>query len=164
MREGVAVSKPPAEDGEPSNVIPFPERSVDYTGSAMKLMVGLAKGVNDLRNALDDHDKQRMRPQIRRMIDRIVEIMEMIEGHMDLLDEHHELIRDVIEPGSDAYFYSRVKTEITSLVERRNKTLMVRKLYFKGGRSGLPALEHDNDRQTLLTHEGAVACKWPRTS
>ena len=166
MREGVAASKLVENEDEQSNVIPFPERSVDYTGSALKLMAGLAKSVNDLRSALDDREKRRLKPQIRQLIERIIETMDVIQEHMDVLDEHSDVIKDFIEPGNDVYFSSeanRIPLEIISLIERRNTTLMVRRFFFRGGRDDLPTLEHDNDRQTLLTYGGRVACKWPRT-
>lgn len=166
MREGVAVSKPPADDDEPSNVIPFPKRSVDYTGSALRMMAGLTKAVNDLRNALDDREKQRIRKEIQKMIERIIETMEIIQEHMDVLEENSELIQEFLDHGDDAYFLSdatSISMRVISLIERRNATLMVRRLFFKGARLDLPTLENDNDRQTLLAHEGAICCKWPRT-
>lgn len=166
MREGVAASKPSEEDEERSNVVPFPERTVDYTGSALKLMAGLAKAAVQLDKAMNDQDRAQLRPEIRRMIERIIETMSVIEEHMDVLDAHSEVIQSFVEPGGNVYFSSdarRIPLEVISFIERRQTNLIVQRLYFRGGTRPIPKLEHDNDCTTLLTHDGCVACKWPRT-
>lgn len=164
MREGVAASKAIADEDERSNVVQFPERSVDYTGSALKLMAGLTKAAMQLGKALNNQDRSQLRPEIREMIDRIIETMSVIEDHMDVLDKYSDALKAFIEPGGNAYFTSdarQIPMEIISLIERRQTTLMVQRLYFRGN-GALPKLEHDNDCQTLLTQDGCVACKWPR--
>lgn len=166
MHEGLAVAKPPAEDAEPSNVVPFPVRAVDYTGSALKLMTGLAKNVNDLRIALDRGGRDSIKPNILKILDQIIHTMEMIEAHMEVIDVNSEKLKDFIEPGGNAYFSSQTSElpmEIISLIERRQATLMVQRFIFRAADNPQSMFDHDNDHQVLLTHEGCVACQWPRS-
>jgi hypothetical protein len=167
MREGVAVSKPPAEDDDASNVVQFPARPVEYTGSAMALMHGLTLSVDKLRRALLKANTPQNRLQTLSLIDKITKTMLAIQEHMDVIDANADLIGSCIEPGQEAYFLSETSRsifEVISLIQRRQTVLMVQKFSFRPSGGKLPVVNHDNNRPVLLEHEGRMACQWPRSS